>query len=80
MTEVVPPEAIAWIEKVDRALLSGWALDAADAGLSEEDLLRYWRLGETPDEFVRWFAAKYDLTSKDDFAGWPRGSSDALWP
>jgi len=33
-----------------------WCIDADDAGWSEEDVLRYWRFDETPEDFVAWFA------------------------
>ena len=38
-----------------------WCIGAADAGLSQEDLLRYRRDGYAPEVFVAWFAEKYDL-------------------
>lgn len=51
-----------WIQTVDRLMKRGWCIDTADAGLSDEDLSRYWRDGEPPETFVAWFAEKYDLT------------------
>ena len=38
-----------------------WCIDTADAGLSAEDSERFWRDGETPQQFVARFAEKYDL-------------------
>lgn len=38
-----------------------WCIDTADAGLSSEDVQRYWRDGDPPEAFVSWFAEKYDL-------------------
>ena len=38
-----------------------WCIGTADAGLSAQELQRYWRDGEAPDAFVAWFAEKYDL-------------------
>ena len=51
----------AWINAVDRLMKRHWCIDTADAGLSDDDLSRYWENGDTPAEFVAWFAEKYDL-------------------
>lgn len=45
-----------------------WYLDSNGAGWSREDVLRYWGYGETPEDFVDWFAEKYDLI--DFRSGW----------
>ena len=51
----------AWGVSVDRLMTQDWCIDAADAGLSAQELDRYWQQGETPEAFVAWFAEKYDL-------------------
>lgn len=38
-----------------------WCIDSTDAGWSREDTLRYWRNGDSEEEFVEWFAEKYEL-------------------
>ena len=50
-----------WVSTVDRLLERDWCIGTADAGLSDDDLVRYWRDGDAPAEFVAWFAEKYDL-------------------
>lgn len=50
-----------WLQTVNRLMKRGWCIDIADAGLSEDDLTRYWQNGDDPAEFVAWFADKYDL-------------------
>lgn len=50
-----------WIVAVDRRLKRDWRISISDAGLSDEDLTRHWRDGDTPEAFVAWFAKKYDL-------------------
>lgn len=55
------PKLKAWAAHVDRLMQRDWCLSIADAGLSDDDLVRYWRDGDEPAEFVAWFAEKYDL-------------------
>lgn len=50
-----------WIAAVDRIIKRDWCIDTAEAGLSESELWRFWREGETPEAFVAWLAEKYDL-------------------
>lgn len=50
-----------WVAEVDRLMKRDWCIDTADAGLSDGELKRYWRDGDTPSVFVAWFAEKYDL-------------------
>lgn len=69
LLNVVPREMVVtnplsehyWIAEVDRVLRRDWRISAADAGLSKEDLKRYWADGSSPTDFVEWFAEKYDL-------------------
>ena len=62
----LPAECLAWVKQVDVLMKRDWLINTSDAGLSEEDVLRYWSHGETPDEFVAWFAEKYDLVRLDN--------------
>jgi len=55
-----------WIAEVDRVLKRHWCIDTAEAGLSDDDLIRYWRDGGEPAAFVAWFAEKYDLIRFDE--------------
>lgn len=57
----MPSECAAWLAEVDRLMKRDWCIDTADAGLSSEDVQRYWRDGDPPEAFVPWFAEKYDL-------------------
>lgn len=56
-----PAECAAWLADVDRVMKRDWCIDTDDAGWSREDQLRYWRYGETAEDFVSWFAEKYGL-------------------
>jgi len=38
-----------------------WHIGVVDAGLSEDDLLRHQMEGIAPEDFVAWFAEKYEL-------------------
>ena len=57
----LPSECANWVSDVDRLMKRDWYIDTDDAGLDDEQVLRYWKLGDTPAEFVAWFADKYDL-------------------
>lgn len=50
-----------WLQTVNRLMKRDWCIDTADAGLSEDELVRHWQGGDQPTEFVAWFAEKYDL-------------------
>lgn len=56
-----PEDFVTWLAAVDRIMKRDWCIDTDDAGIPREDALRYWREGESPEEFVAWFAEKYDL-------------------
>lgn len=51
----------AWLTEVDRLMKRYWRINTTDAGLSDDELTRYWRGGNDPTDFVAWFAEKYDL-------------------
>lgn len=61
-SEPIQPAACRhWLDRVNVLMKRDWCIDAEDAGWSSDDILRYWRCGETPEAFVEWFAEKYDL-------------------
>lgn len=55
------PKLKAWAAQVDRRMRRDWCIGLKDAGLSDEEIERFWRDGEEPAVFVAWFAEKYDL-------------------
>lgn len=62
------PSAIAaWKRQVDTLMKRDYAIDTDDAGLSEEDIARFFADGDTPEAFVSWFAEKYDLDRRDSY-------------
>lgn len=50
-----------WRSEADAFLKRGYAIDLADAGISEADLRKHHRQGESPTEFIDGFALKFDL-------------------
>lgn len=64
----LPAECVAWLAEVNRIMKRDWYLDSDGAGWSRENILRYWGYGDPPEEFVDWFAEKYDLI--DFRTGW----------
>jgi hypothetical protein len=69
----LPTDCLRWVKQVDAIMKRDWFIDTSDAGLSEDDILRYWRGGETPDDFVARFAEKYGLIGKEQWE--PFGTS-----
>lgn len=63
----LPADCLAWIRAVDVIMKRDWFIDSDDAGLSEEDVLRFYASGESPEAFVERFAIKYDLLRFDQF-------------
>lgn len=57
----VPDDCAKWVAEVDRLMKRDWYIDTDDAGLDDEQVVSYWEVGDTPAEFVTWFAEKYDL-------------------
>ena len=49
------------LAEVDRVMKRDWYIDTVDAGLDDEQVIAYWKFGETPEEFVAWFADDADL-------------------
>ena len=56
-----------WTNSVDLILQSDYAVTIEDVGVSEAALRDVWKADETPAEYVRWFARKYDLISRDEW-------------
>lgn len=50
-----------WVMEVDRLMRRDWCIGVVDAGLDATELTKFWGYGESPAEFVAWFAEKYDL-------------------
>jgi hypothetical protein len=65
-------ELTEWRTTTDAVMSRIYGINTDDAGLDDEWLRSHWNAGETPDEFVRWFAQKYDLISKRSMGidGW----------
>lgn len=57
----VPEECAQWLAEVDRLMKRDWFIDTDDAGLDDEQVIAYWKFGDTPEEFVAWHAEKYAL-------------------
>lgn len=57
----------AWKRRVDALMKRDYAIDTHDAGISDEELARYFADGDTPEEFASWFAEKYDLGHRDSY-------------
>ena len=55
-----------WKSATDRLLYANYAIDIDDAGIGDSDLRKFWADGETPAEFVKRWARKYDLTHVTD--------------
>jgi hypothetical protein len=50
-----------WKGAADRLIKSFYAITIEDTGLCEQQLIAHWERRESPNEFVRWLANKYDL-------------------
>lgn len=56
----------AWKKLVGELLLREYAITLNDAGLDDDELERHYNSQRDPADFVRWFATKYDLTSRSE--------------
>jgi hypothetical protein len=54
-----------WRKALDQILERTYAITIEDAGLEDQQLVSYWNGKESPEEFARWFGAKYDLQPND---------------
>ena len=61
----LPRACLVWVREVDRIMLEEFRIDLSDAGADRADVLRYWKFGESPDDFVDWFGERYDLITRD---------------
>lgn len=50
-----------WAKDVDRIMLDEFCINLSDAGADRADVLRYWKSGQSPADFVDWFGEKYGL-------------------
>ena len=67
---ILQDECATWLSEVDDIMKRDWLIDTVGAGLSDEEITSYWRFGDTPSQFVSWFAEERNLI---DFAGvWGR--------
>jgi hypothetical protein len=68
----IPTPARRWKRTVDALMKRDYAIDTDDAGLSDEEIARFCADGSSPEDFVRWFAEKYDLDRCDSYFPAPR--------
>lgn len=68
MTAPTPEDLpfIDYVNAVEDELESIYCLSIFDAGIELEQLAHAQEAGESPSEWVEWFAEKYDLTRKED--------------
>jgi hypothetical protein len=52
-----------WKRRADALLSKQYCITLEDVGADEKELRRFHWNGDAPDEFVAWFANKYELTS-----------------
>ena len=62
-----PASFMDYWEAVDAAMLKCFGIDTGDAGIDAELIASAQEEGQTPEEFARWYGAKYDLTYIDDW-------------
>lgn len=57
-----------WKKIVDQSFISGFCIDLVDIGLDDAELKIHWQQRTTPEDFVLWFANKYDLLPASKYA------------
>lgn len=57
----------AWHRKANFLLKRDYGIDFVDAGLTELELRKYFGFGDSPEEFIEWYATKYNLDFKYEF-------------
>jgi hypothetical protein len=75
-----PKPFIEYWEAVDAAMLKFFGIDTSDAGIDEALIASAQEENQTPEDFVRWYGGKYDLTYLDDWKapyGVPNSESQA---
>ena len=60
---------IEWKRIVDRIMRTDYGIDTMAAGIDDDRLYQHWNEEQPPQDFVQWFAAKYDLTAVSEW-GW----------
>lgn len=50
-----------WDALANKLLVDLCGITFSDAGADKSDLRRHWSDGDSPEEFVSWYAEKYDL-------------------
>ncbi len=50
-----------WVKCTEGLLVETYKIDFVDVGYRDEDIVKYWKAGFEPKEFVDWFGEKYDL-------------------
>lgn len=63
----LPRPCLAWVKEVDRIMREEFCIDLTDAGADRQEVIRYWKSGRDPDDFVDWFGEKYDLITRDQW-------------
>ena len=63
----LPSACRAWATEVDRIMLEEFCIDLSDAGADQEQVIRYWKSGQEPNDFVDWFGEKYGLITRDQW-------------
>jgi hypothetical protein len=63
----LPRACLAWVREVDQLMLEEFCIDLSEAGADPADVLRYWKAGQSPADFVDWFGEKYDLITRDQW-------------
>lgn len=54
----------AWLKRVEFLLITRFGINVNDVGWSENEKLRFFNFGETPEDFIDWYRIKYDLDKK----------------
>lgn len=54
----------AWQDQVNKLLFAEFAISIDDAGIDDPDLVKAHSQDLSPEEYISWFAKKYDLVSR----------------
>lgn len=60
-----------WKRDIDAVMSDGYGINTAEAGIDDDRLRQHWTQKQSPEAFVEWFAAKYDLTPISDWGWYP---------
>lgn len=50
-----------WKIESNKIFVRDYGIDFVDAGLGDDDMMRYFGIWDNPKDFVEWFAEKMDL-------------------